>query len=380
MKVLVVSHTYISPINRDKWKFFARRHPSVSLLVAYPGHWPSCLFSHQATTETPLPNCSFIALDTFGAGNELVYIYKPQPLYNVLRSFKPDIVHVEQGAGALCYFQINIFTRLMGIKAHSIFFTWINWKPKLSLKSHLYLSLLEKINLRRADGAIAGNNGADGLLRKKGFTKPILVLPQLGINRELFKPDEEKISRSYKYIGYIGRITEEKGIFYLARAFMKVAHDFPAWKLTFIGKGPASHRLQSFVATRQMLDRIELCSPVPHEAVAQYLRKIDILVLPSYDTPQWREQFGHILIEAMASGVAVIGSNAGEIPHVVANAGLIFAQRNESDLVAKLQTLMQDDELRKELGKRGHLRAHTEYSHEAIADKTYEFWQNISGR
>ncbi len=382
MKVLVISHTYISPINRDKWKFCAHRHPTVDILVVYPRQWPSSLFLHQASPgiKQIAPNCSCTALDTLGAGNELLYIYKPHQLRTILKKFRPDIVHVEQGAGALCYFQVNIFLRILNIKAHSIFFTWINLKPQLSLKNRLYLKFIEKINMHRADGAITGNDDAQTLLRQKGFNKPIIVLPQLGVSSEIFKPENQQcfISRPHKYVGYIGRLTEEKGIFYLAHAFMKIATDFPQWMLTFIGKGPAEYRLHSFIANKQMLNRIELCNPVPHETIAQYLRKIDILVLPSYDTPQWREQFGHILIEAMASGVAVIGSDAGHIPHVIKDSGLIFVQRNEEDLIAKLQTLMQDEELRKKFAEHGRIRAHAEYSHEVIADKTYNFWRTIS--
>ncbi|MFA5306222.1 MAG: glycosyltransferase family 4 protein [Candidatus Babeliales bacterium] len=382
MKVLVISHTYISPINRDKWKLCAYRHPTVTILVIYPRKWPSSLFSHQSSPgiEQIAPNCSCTALDTHGAGNELLYVYKSRQLRTILKKFRPDIVHVEQGAGALCYFQVNFFLRILKIKARSIFFTWINLKPQLSFKNRLYLKFIEKINMHHADGAITGNHDAQTLLQQKGFHKPILVLPQLGVNPEIFKPEDlpTNISRAHKYVGYIGRFTEEKGIFYLARAFMQLAANFPQWKLTFIGKGVAENRLHSFIAHRQMFNRIELCKPVPHETIAQYLRKLDILVLPSYDTPQWREQFGHILIEAMASGVAVIGSNAGQIPHVIKDSGLIFMQRNEADLIEKLQTLMQDEVLRKKIADAGRIRAHAEYSHEVIADKTYEFWHTIS--
>jgi len=379
MKVLIVSHTYISAVNRDKWNVLAQRYPQVQLIVIFPKRWPSCLFMHQATASIHQEtNCSFIALDTFKEGNELLYSYAPMQLFRIMKKFRPDIIQVEQGDGALSYCQINLFAKILRLKAKSVFFTWINWQPKHSLKSRLYLSCIEKINLNFAHGAIAGNNAAQMLLHKKGFSKPILTIPQLGINKTLFSPPQpDTINRSSKYIGFVGRFTEEKGIFYLVRTFLKLANNFPDWKLVFIGKGPAEQRLQGFVASKQMLNRIEFCKPVPHETIAHYLRKIDILVLPSYDTPLWREQFGHVLIEAMASNVPVIGSNAGEIPHVIGNSGLIFKQRDEADLLAQLKTLMQDDELRKKLGARGYHRAHEEFSHEAIADKTYGFWQQL---
>ncbi len=383
MRVLVVSHTYISPINRDKWKMLAQRHPDVSLMVIFPKRWPTCLFQHKAQiSQNELSdNCSFMALDSFKEGNELLYRYSAKQLFGVMKTFRPNIIHVEQGGNAFSFFQVNFFAKLLRLKAKSVFFTWINWQHTFSLKGKMLLKPIEKINMACSHGAIAGNHDAEKILRAKGFAKPVLVLPQLGINRMLFAMRDQSpaYKRSYKYVAFIGRITEEKGVFYLARAFLSLANQFPDWKLLFVGTGPAFQRLKSFVAGKRMLNRVEMYQSVPHETVASMIRYVDILVLPSYETATWREQFGHILIEAMASGVSIIGSDAGEIPFVIGDAGLIFKQRNEAELLAQLKTLMQDDKLRKKLGMIGYQRAHSHYSHEAIADKTYAFWQQLGG-
>jgi glycosyltransferase involved in cell wall biosynthesis len=380
MKVVVVSHTYISPINRDKWTTLADRHPDAQVTVITPRYWPTHLFKHEAKQEVHhSPTCSFIPIETFKEGNELLYGYTPQKLYTVIKKINPDIIHVEQGAGAFSYFQINCYVKMLKLKAKSIFFTWLNWQQKNSFKHTLLLSPLEKINLRCAHGAIAGNHDAKKILQQKGFQKPIVVLPQLGINPHIFKPAHiiKNSSERKKYIAYIGRITEEKGVFYLAQAFIQLSEDFPEWNLLFIGDGPAYERLRSFITNKRMQKRINFCAPAPHHIIAQLLQNIDIMVLPSYDTPTWREQFGHVLIEAMACNVPIIGSSAGEIPHVIKDAGLVFEQRNERALLAQLKTLMQDDELRKKFGTLGYQRAMNNYTHDIIADKTYEFWQQL---
>lgn len=382
MKVLVIGHTYISPINRDKWKALAIRHPDIMLSVVMPKHWPSTLFTHEARIdhEPQLANCTFSAFDTQKEGNELLYHYNHEQLYTHMKRFGPDLVHVEQGDGAVSYLQANTYIKMLRLKSKSVFFTWLNWQPKKSLKHQLFLSPVEKINLLCSDGAIVGNHDAQDILHKKGFKKPIIVLPQLGINQTIFRPvgiTETRSNNKKKYIGYIGRIAEEKGVFLLAEAFLALQQEFPSWNLVFIGKGPARSRLGSFVATNNLQNRIEFCSSVPHEYVAQCLRNIDILTLPSYDTPDWREQFGHVLIEAMACKVPVIGSNAGEIAHVIADTGLIFQQGNQQALLAQLRTLMHDQILREKLAQEGFCRIQSMYTHEIIADKTYSFWQKL---
>lgn len=378
MKVLVISHTYISPINRDKWKILAQRHPTTNIKVIFPKRWPTTLFDHRAdiAPDEQTNNCSFQAIDTHKEGNELLYRYHHMPLFNLIKSFRPDVIHVEQGDGALSYFQTNTYNKLLNLNAKMVFFTWVNWHQNFPLHHRAVLKPIQKFNLTCSSGAVAGNHDAKKIVTDYGFTKKIMVLPQLGVNTAIFKP-ATSLNREKKYIGFVGRIIPEKGVFLLAQAFLKLTKDFPDWNLIYVGKGPATEFLHNFVTQHSLQNRIELYDAVPHEEIARFLAHLNILVLPSYDTPTWREQFGHVLIEAMASGVPIIGSNAGEIAHVIGPAGLIFQQQNESALLAQMQTLMQDEELRKTLGKKGLARVQADYCHEAIADKTYTFWQEL---
>jgi len=377
MKVLVISHTYIAPINREKWTTLAQLYNMVEITVIVPKKWPGVLFSHEAKdlSVDTTKNCTFIALDTFKAGNEMIYRYHSKQLYKLIASIKPDIIHVEQGDKALSYFQAIVFAKTLKLPTKFLFFTWINWKPKLSLKHRLFWNLLTRFNLRSTDGAIAGNAQAGELLRENGFAKPITVLPQIGVNHHRFIPAVK--DQAKKYITYVGRMVEEKGIFLLLNAFAQLAAHFPSWHIRFIGSGPCKEALTQQAQQYAFHNKIEIGATSDHHQVVPILQKTDILVLPSYDTTDWREQFGHVLIEAMACGVAVIGSNAGEIPNVIADAGLIFEQKNERSLLAQLHALMQDEELRIMYGHKGRKRVELYYSHEAIAHQTYAYWQQL---
>ena len=378
MNIVIIGHTYIAPINREKWIVLAQLYPDLNITVIMPKTWATTLFNHVAdiTDEYYLPNCRFVALDTRKAGNELLYSYKSHQLYRIMRQAKPAIIHVEQGCAAVSYAQANIISRMVTPKITSLFFTWINWEQRESLKYKLLLGPIEQINLASAHGAIVGNHDAGLILQKKKFFKPIHIIPQLGVDTNIFKPDPQPRSGK-KRIGFIGRFTPEKGIITLLEAFADLAYLFPEWDLVFVGKGDYREQLEQSILHHNLHDRSFIIDPVPHDQVAGLINNMDILVLPSYDTPHWREQFGHVIIEAMACGVAVIGSNAGEIPHVIDIFGLIFEQKNSQSLLAQLKTLMQDDGFRQALALQGLNHARTKYSHQAIAQQTYACWMDI---
>ena len=378
MKILVISHTYITKINREKWKVLAEKQPDLKIKVIFPKTWNDALFKLQAEnyTKDNLSNCEFIALPAFKTGNEILYGYYPKKFIKLLKTFKPDLIHVEQGVNSLSYFQTILFSKIFSRKSKLSFFTWINWKPKISLKSKLFFGFIEKFNRFFSNGAIVGNLDAQKILKEKKFLKPITVLPQLGVNQHFFVP-AKKDGRRKKYIGYVGRFEVEKGVLQLVDAFANIQNEFPEWNLMFVGDGSVQRDLYSYVLSKNLEKQIKFKTAVSHDTVVSVLQDLDILVLPSYDTLEWREQFGHILIEAMSCKIPVIGSTGGEIANVINDAGFIFEQKNVEQLSLKLKTLMDDKELRFLLAEKGWKRVNENFSHEAIAQKTYQFFKSI---
>ncbi len=422
MKILIVSHTYIAPINRIKWQILANKYNNLNLKILIPKTWPATLFNISAGNlkKDNLNNCEFIALDTRNAGNEVLYSYKFLDLFKILKNFQPDIVYVEQGDNAFSYFQLILLSKLLRLKTKFIFFTWVNWQHKWSLKYKLFWSFVERFNLKNSCGAIVGNTEAEKILRAKNFLKPIEVLPQLGVNENYFKPEgfadinhygfdyaencfahHERSQRPVRpewsldvakgegecnrrvisgsnplKIGFIGRIVCEKGVFDLVKAFSLIDHK-DNWKLIFIGDGKEKENLIKFVKSNNLQNSIDFLPAMSHENIGKYLNQFDIFVLPSYDIPEWKEQFGHVLIEAMACKIPVIGSTGGNIAQVVKDSGLIFKQGDVSDLAEKLKTLMFDEKLRNYFAHKGFENFKNNFSYDFITEKTYFFWKKF---
>jgi len=112
---------------------------------------------------------------------------------------------------------------------------------------------------------------------------------------------------------------------------------------------------------------------VRREELPAYLRGVDILVLPSLTTPAWKEQFGRVLVEAMACGIPVVGSDSGTIPEVIGDAGIVFASGSSEDLAGKLLPLVKNPAMRDEYGMRGRTRVMNNFSDERIAERLYTF-------
>ena len=108
-----------------------------------------------------------------------------------------------------------------------------------------------------------------------------------------------------------------------------------------------------------------------------YLGQMDVLVLASRTLPNWKEQFGRVLVEAMACETAVVGANSGEIPNVIGPAGLIFPEGNAAALRQHLLTLMQSEERGRELGRNGRERVLAQYTQAQIASQTVSVYRDI---
>jgi glycosyltransferase involved in cell wall biosynthesis len=117
---------------------------------------------------------------------------------------------------------------------------------------------------------------------------------------------------------------------------------------------------------------------VPHDEVPAWLNAMDILCAPSRSTPRWREQFGRMLIEAMACGVAVIASDSGEMPFVVGDAGVIAGEDDARVWTEAIERLAGDASLRRSYAERGLARSRTRFAWPVVARQHLAFFETVA--
>ncbi len=218
---------------------------------------------------------------------------------------------------------------------------------------------MEQQCYRLSAGAIAGNRDAEQILRDKGFRAPVALIPQFGVDPEIFSAErgDEDTTLPVPFgadkfvVGYGGGLLPEKGVDLLLRACARLGGD--RWRLLLLGEGPERVALEGLAEELGIRDRVHFAGRVPSTATPAYYRRMNALVLPSLTRANWGEQFGRVLIEAMACGVPVVGSSSMEIPRVIGDAGLIFAEGDVPALCVALQRLLGDESLCRELVARG---------------------------
>jgi glycosyltransferase involved in cell wall biosynthesis len=290
-------------------------------------------------------------------------------LYPTLRHlvwvYAPDLLHIDEEPYNLATFHAMLVARGAGIPA--LFVTWQNryrcYPPPFAW--------LEGYNYRHAAYALAANEDAAAVLRRKGYQGPLAVFPQLGVDTDQFGT-QPRVAHAWPRVGYVGRLVEQKGVDMLLRAFAPLA---ARAELIIVGRGPVEPALHRLSEELGIADRVRFVGSLGTTGVADLMAGLDILALPSRTTPAWAEQFGRVLVEAMASEVAVVGSTSGEIPRVIADAGLVFPEADVDALGASLTCLLDNPALRAELARKGRARALACYSQRHIADATYAAWR-----
>jgi glycosyltransferase involved in cell wall biosynthesis len=371
MRVLMLSKALVVGAYQKKLEEMASQ-PGIELTVVVPPYWQEGaqrIVLQRAYTQgydlTVLP----MALN----GHFHLHVY-PR-LGDIVRRVRPDIFHIDEEPYNLATFQAMRLGRAAG--ARCLFFTWQNlYRPQP-------WNLVERYNLAQAQAAIAGNEEAAAILRRKGFTSPITVIPQFGVDPAIYQPmPEARTARAGLIaqatpetfvVGYLGRLVEQKGLLVLLRAVAGLA----GARLVLVGDGDLRPQIERLAAELGMADRLTIAPAVPSTDVPRWLNALDCLVLPSLTRPNWKEQFGRVLVEAMACRISVVGSDSGEIPNVIGDAGLIAAEGDAAALQQQLARLMSDAGLRCDLGERARARVLAHYTQASVARSTCTFYENM---
>ncbi len=365
MRVLMISKACLVGIYQRKLEEIAR-HADIELTVAVPPFWRD--ERGKIALERAYTQGYELRVEPMRFNGSFHTHYYPR-LGRLIRRLRPHLVHMDEEPYNWATAHAMWHSRRAG--ARTLFFSWQN----INRRYPLPFRWIERYVLTRADYAIVGNQASAQVWRAKGYAGPLSVIPQFGVDPELFRPDTSRPTAGGGFmIGYVGRLVYEKGVDLLLEA---VAALPGLWRLNICGSGPDRDRLVRLARQLKISDRVFFDGQVPSTQMPGYYRQLDTLVLPSRTMPNWKEQFGRVLVEAMACGVPVVGADSGEIPHVIGDAGLIFPENDVSGLRRQLLHLQQQPDLRRRLARRGRQRVLEHYTQAQIAAQTVSVYREV---
>jgi glycosyltransferase involved in cell wall biosynthesis len=378
LRVLTIGHSYVVAENRALIREVAR-DPELDVTVAAPLAFRSGLGRIELQPEPPESNLTLKPLAARLTQWTQIFAYDARGLDSLIGKGGFDVVHAWEEPYIYAGYQI---ARAMARSDAAFCF---RTAQNIDKRYPFPFSRFERATLERAQGWIAGGNLVFESRIRRGYPRERGRIMTLAVDLDAFKPlapeRKQTVARDLglrpPIVAYVGRLTRAKGIDLMMRAMDTVGSSIP-WSLLVMGAGPMEGDLRKWIAARGWIDRVQI-RLVPHRDVPAYLGAADLLLAPSQTGPRWREQFGRMVIEAFACGVPVLGSDSGEIPYVIGDAGKILPEKDADAWGQAIVEMLGSAELRTEMARRGFDRVQA-YSVVAVARQYKAYYRDLADR
>lgn len=277
-----------------------------------------------------------------------------------VREFEPDCIYLYHEPYAVATFQM-----LRAARAVTSVPIGVRSAQNIMKTYPLPFRHWERLVYRDSDFAVVVSERVAEVMRSKGYAKPISVIP-MPVDLSTFFPGTEPATESPLRVGFVGRLVAEKGVDVALKALASLPTGSAC--LTVIGDGPQQSELRALATSLGVADRVTWRGAVDRATTADAYRHLDVLLVPSRATTRWREQFGRVVIEAAATGVPVIVTHSGELPHLVEDLGAGWVVE-EDDVATMAEILCRLCDNRSELhdaGQRARLAAVRGYSNRVV--------------
>lgn len=357
--ILVISHSCFLSVNRGIYRELAALGWSVEIVI--PEQLD--LGSGIKTSEADSPRDPKIHRLPMLGSHGRFRMYKG--LFNLLNFSRPRIVFMDNDHASLLAWLLGRWVRshnsVLVVQANDnlIKNPWEELvrgriKSCLGILGIKLLSNLANSNIRHI---FAINSDGVKLLNEMGYEGRVSQIP-LGYNPRLFYNDShtrlatrEGLGLTKTTIAYFGRIIPEKGLHLLIQSLAQLKH--LEWQFlldNFKAYGNSYYERLKILIEENNLESRVVQFDASHEEMPAYINAADIVVMPSLSTPDFKEQYGRVAVEAMACGCLVIASNSGALPEVIGEGGVIIPENNQEALVDSLSKALQNVESRISLG------------------------------
>jgi glycosyltransferase involved in cell wall biosynthesis len=222
-----------------------------------------------------------------------------------------------------------------------------------------------------ADLFVAVTGAARDALILEGVPRDRIAVQPVGVDRRVFRPlaredgmtSAWRIPPGWRTVIYCGRLIREKGILDLVLALPLMDRTV----LVLVGEGPERLRVEIAARSLGVSDRLRFVGGLPYHDMPRAYATADAFCLPSVSTPYWQEQFGMVLVEAMACGLPVVTTATGSIPEVVGEAAMVVPPNDPDALASSISTVLEDSARRDDLRAAALARVEERYDAKSVS-------------
>ncbi|MFA0833707.1 MAG: glycosyltransferase family 4 protein [Methanobacterium formicicum] len=265
--------------------------------------------------------------------------------YALRKLRKMDVIHVQwpipNGLGALFLkkiYGIPYITTIHGEEVH------------LSKRYHMLFALRWLVT--NSSKTITNSTATRKSCLEAGLDGEKIEVIPFGVDTDFFRPLDVYKDENIFQILSVGYLIERKGFEYLIRAMPHVLKEHENARLKIVGSGPLESKLKSLIYELDLGDQVEIVKNVSDEKLLMMYNSADLFVLPSIvDSQGNTEGLGVVLLEAMACGVPVIGSDVGGISDIIKNkeTGLLIPEKNSYEISQVISKLITNRDLREKI-------------------------------
>jgi glycosyltransferase involved in cell wall biosynthesis len=233
--------------------------------------------------------------------------------------------------------------------------------------------------LKRASGMIAGSTTTrDEFIQYYGVHPECVLIAPHGVDTSFFQPSNNTatirqklgLSDGEQVILFAGFITRRKGLEILGKALSLIQ---PIPKLVILGKWRSeTYRREVYDTLRPYEQYVIEIGFVPDEEMPDYYSLADVYVSSSF-----LEGFGLPLAESLACETPVVALDTGSVAEVVGEGGILIKEHNPEAMAGAISTLLQEEEHRREMGRRGRVHIIREFSIASMLEKTLEAYNKF---
>jgi len=232
-----------------------------------------------------------------------------------------------------------------------------------------FMSMLVSLNFSLADKLIVYSHRLIQEANLAKYQRKIIIAHEHFVDFARFAI-KKKVDKRSNLVGYIGRLSEEKGILNLIEAVPFVLKGRVDTRFVICGEGSLFNEIENIIKAEGVEAHVRLMRWIAHEDVPQYLNELRLLVLPSFT-----EGLPNVILEAMACGTPVLVMPVGAVPDIIEDGetGFLLKSDDSGHIADRIVELLGKPELLEKVSVNAYNYVRENFSYE----KTLEAWRKI---